>query len=116
VDKSKTKPIAKSMRSVQRTYRRLQVDQFVAGSGIKSQRCRSTPVPPLHLLANKERASSIMWRFPSYSTRAESFTSIVRVILDGRFHEDQVNLDGKSALEYLNLSLSNIQMPNYPSC
>ncbi len=65
---------------------------------------------PLHLLANKEVVSSTMWSSPSYPTRAEYYTSIVRVILDGRFHEDQVDLDGKSALECIKSSV--IQYPN----
>jgi len=55
---------------------------------------------PLHLLAKKELKLCRMWQFPSYSTRAQYFTAITRTILEGRFHEDQVNLFGESALDY----------------
>jgi hypothetical protein len=65
---------------------------------------------PLHLLAKKERYSFKMWGNPFYSTRAENFTSIVRVILDGIFHQDQVNLRGETALERLKPLL-----PLYPN-
>ncbi|EFX77598.1 hypothetical protein DAPPUDRAFT_321250 [Daphnia pulex] len=65
---------------------------------------------PLHLLAKKELYSFKMWGNPSYFTRAENFTSIVRVILEGRFHEDQINLRGQSALECLKPLL-----PLYPN-
>ncbi|XP_046641964.1 protein fem-1 homolog C-like isoform X2 [Daphnia pulicaria] len=65
-------------------------------NAVDQQRCS-----PLHLLAKSEHLSSRMWDDPSYSTRAENFTAIVRVIFDGRFHQDQVNLSGQSALECL---------------
>jgi hypothetical protein len=65
-------------------------------NAVDQQRCS-----PLHLLANSELTSSHSWDDPSYSTRAENFTAIVRVIFDGRFHQDQVNLSGQSALECL---------------
>jgi hypothetical protein len=65
-------------------------------NAVDQQRCS-----PLHLLARSERMYSQMWSHPSYSTRAENFTAIVRVIFDGRFHQDQVNLSGQSALECL---------------
>ncbi|EFX88429.1 hypothetical protein DAPPUDRAFT_95969 [Daphnia pulex] len=55
-------------------------------NAVDQQRCS-----PLHLLANSELSYSHMWGDLSYSTRAEYFTSIVRVILDGRFHEDQMH-------------------------
>jgi hypothetical protein len=54
---------------------------------------------PLHLLVKKEVDSTSFWHSESYSTRAENFTTIVQVILDGNFHQDQVNLSGQSALE-----------------
>ncbi|EFX88396.1 hypothetical protein DAPPUDRAFT_311368 [Daphnia pulex] len=69
---------------------------------------------PLHLLAKKEVDSTSFWHSESYSTRAEYFTSVVRVILDGRFHEDQVNLRGQSALECLKPFLS--RYPNAQLC
>ncbi|XP_046449262.1 uncharacterized protein LOC124197762 [Daphnia pulex] len=65
-------------------------------NAVDQQRCS-----PLHLLAKSEHLSSHSWSNPSYSTRAENFTAIVRVIFDGRFHQDQVNLSGQSALECL---------------
>jgi hypothetical protein len=65
-------------------------------NAVDQQRCS-----PLHLLAKSEHLSSHSWTNPSYSTRAENFTAIVRVIFDGRFHQDQVNLSGQSALECL---------------
>ncbi|EFX63083.1 hypothetical protein DAPPUDRAFT_119549 [Daphnia pulex] len=65
-------------------------------NAVDQQRCS-----PLHLLADGEVESSHMWGDASYSTRAENFAEIVRIILDGRFHEDQVNLRGQSALECL---------------
>jgi hypothetical protein len=69
---------------------------------------------PLHLLAKIERASSKLWSSTSYSTRAESFNSIVRVILDGRYHEDQVNSQGASALKCL--QSSRLKYPNAQLC
>ncbi|EFX87887.1 hypothetical protein DAPPUDRAFT_221111 [Daphnia pulex] len=78
-------------------------------NAVDQQRCS-----PLHLLANSELSYSHMWGDLSYSTRAEYFTSIVRVILDGRFHEDQVNLRGQSALECLKPKLS--LYPNAQLC
>ncbi|XP_046642120.1 uncharacterized protein LOC124327203 [Daphnia pulicaria] len=65
-------------------------------NAVDQQRCS-----PLHLLAKSEHLSSHSWSDFSYSTRAENFTAIVRVIFDGRFHQDQVNLSGQSALECL---------------
>jgi hypothetical protein len=65
-------------------------------NAVDQQRCS-----PLHLLAKSEHLSSHSWTNLSYSTRAENFTAIVRVIFDGRFHQDQVNLSGQSALECL---------------
>ncbi|EFX88192.1 hypothetical protein DAPPUDRAFT_96505 [Daphnia pulex] len=78
-------------------------------NAVDEQRCS-----PLHLLADREVESSHMWGDASYSTRAEYFTSIVRVILDGRFYEDQVNLRGQSALECLKPFLS--LYPNAQLC
>jgi hypothetical protein len=72
-------------------------------NAVDQQRCS-----PLHLLANTELSCSHTWGNPYYSTRAENFTSIVRVIFDGRFHADQVNLSGQSALECL------IPLSSYP--
>ncbi len=74
-------------------------------NAVDQERCS-----PLHLLADCEVASCHMWGDPSYSTRAENFTSIVRVILEGRFREDQINLRGQSALECLKPLL-----PMYPN-
>jgi hypothetical protein len=54
---------------------------------------------PLHLLVKKEVDSTSFWHSECYSTLAENFTTIVQVILDGNFHQDQVNLSGQSALE-----------------
>ncbi|XP_046448906.1 uncharacterized protein LOC124197462 isoform X2 [Daphnia pulex] len=70
-------------------------------NAVDQQRCS-----PLHLLADCEHFSSRMWDDPSYSTRAENFTSIVRLILHERFHDEQVNLSGQSALERIQALLS----------
>jgi hypothetical protein len=74
-------------------------------NAVDQQRCS-----PLHLIAQKERAMCTLWDCSFYATRAENFTSIVRVILEGRFHQDQVNLDGKTALECI--STCHLSFPN----
>jgi hypothetical protein len=74
-------------------------------NAVDQQRCS-----PLHLIAQKERAMCTLWDCAFYATRSKNFTSIVRVILEGRFHEDQVNLDGKTALECI--STCHVSYPN----
>jgi hypothetical protein len=70
-------------------------------NAVDQQRCS-----PLHLLADCEHFSSHSWSNPSYSTRAENFISTVRLILHEKFHEEQVNLSGQSALECIQNLLS----------
>jgi ankyrin repeat protein len=74
-------------------------------NAVDQQRCS-----PLHLIAQKERAMCTLWDCSFYATRAENFTAIVRVILEVRFHKDQVNLDGKTALECI--STCHLSYPN----
>lgn len=47
-----------------------------------------------------------MWRSNSYLTRAEDFTSVVGAFLDGTFKDTQVDVYGKTALEYINIPIT----------
>ncbi|EFX65618.1 hypothetical protein DAPPUDRAFT_332992 [Daphnia pulex] len=71
---------------------------------------------PLHILASKERSRVALWSQPNYSTQADYFIALVRIFLDGRFHEDQVNLRGQSALECLLSSKLLLMYPNPEIC
>ncbi|EFX88384.1 hypothetical protein DAPPUDRAFT_234500 [Daphnia pulex] len=78
-------------------------------NAVDQQRCS-----PLHLLANSELVMCTLWDCSYYATRSKNFAAIVSLILDGRFHKDQVNLRGQSALECLKPKLS--LYPNAQLC
>ncbi|XP_046449314.1 uncharacterized protein LOC124197812 [Daphnia pulex] len=69
---------------------------------------------PLHILTMKEQAYSHMWRSNSYLTRAQDFTSVVGAFLDGTFKDTQVDVYGKTALEYINIPIT--KYPNTKLC
>ncbi len=95
----KGQPLARSMHVLRRKNQPVQVDQVVAGSGSESQLSRLS-----------------FWSQPYYSTQAEYFIALVRIIFDGGFHEDQVKLRGQSALECLYSSELLLMYPNAQLC